>query len=213
MSSDTPTRRRKSRAETQVETRQRLLEAAATTFARKGYAGASLGELADAAGYSIGAVYSNFANKEQVFVELMAEHAADRVELFVDALRSARNQPGGSLHELGRLLIENADKNIDVAALQTEFWLHAIRNPDTMAILAEGTRKTLESLHDVLSELLQDHHVDQDVVSVETFAVVVLALYQGLTRQRRTDPARVSEELFGQALSWQLAGMPKLPTS
>ena len=38
---------------------------------------------------------------------------------------------------------------------------------------------------------------------------MVLALFQGLIRQRRIDPTRVPEELFGQALAWQLAGMPK----
>ena len=55
---------------------------------------------------------------------------------------------------------------------------------------------------------LEDHGVDRSVTP-ESFAVVVLALYQGLVRQRRTDPGRVSEDLFGQALAWQIAGMPK----
>jgi hypothetical protein len=133
------------------------------------------------------------------------------VATVADALRSDRDQPGGSLGELGRLLIDAADKNTEVAASQTEFWLHAIRNPDTMEILAAGTRGTLDLLRDVVTELLEDHHVDQSVVSPETLAVSVPALYQGLIRQRRTDPSRVSEDLFGQVPSWQLASMPKLP--
>ncbi len=182
------------------------------TFARKGYAAASLDEIADEAGFSVGAVYSNFSNKEQLFSELMAERAADRVEVNAEVLRSARDQPGRALDELGRLLITAADKNIEVAALQTEFWLHAIRNPDTMEVLANGTRKTLELLRELVTGLLEDHRVDQSIVDPDAFAVAVLALYQGLIRQRRTDPSRVSEELFGQVLSWQLAGMPKLPT-
>lgn len=210
---EAPPRRRKTRAQAQAQTRQRLLEAAATTFARKGYTAASLDEIADAAGYSVGAVYSNFSSKEQLFSELMAERAADRVETVAAALQSAREQPGSALGELGRMLIDAADKNIEVAALQTEFWLHAIRNPDTMDILATSTGGTLELLRNVVAGLLDDHNVDQSIVTPETFAVVVLALYQGLIRQRRTEPSRVSEELFGQVLSWQLAGMPKLPTN
>lgn len=213
MTTDEAPRRRKTRAQAQAQTRQRLLEAAATTFARKGYTAASLDEIADAAGYSVGAVYSNFASKEQLFSELMAERAADRVETVAAALQSAREQPGSALGELGRMLIDAADKNIEVAALQTEFWLHAIRNPDTMDILATSTGGTLELLRNVVAGLLDDHNVDQSIVTPETFAVVVLALYQGLIRQRRTEPSRVSEELFGQVLSWQLAGMPKLPTN
>jgi hypothetical protein len=106
------------------------------------------------------------------------------------------------------MLIAVADKDIEVAALQTEFWLHAVRNPDTMTILARTNDKTIELLQDVIAGLLEYRGVDE-TVSRESFTVVVLALYQGLIRQRRIDPGRVSEDLFGQALSWQIAGMPK----
>lgn len=213
MANDQPQRQRKTRAQAQAETRRRLLDAAAVTFARKGFAAASVEEIAEQAGFSVGAVYSNFSGKEELFAELMAERAAGRVETVAEALRSAGEQPGGSMGELGRALIDAADKNIEVAALQTEFWLHAIRNPDTMEILAESTATTLESLVGVVSGLLAEHNVDQNIVTPESFAVAVLALYQGLVRQRRTDPSRVPEELFGNILTWQLAGMPKLPTT
>lgn len=213
MANDQPQRQRKTRAQAQAETRRRLLDAAAVTFARKGFAAASVEEIAEQAGFSVGAVYSNFSGKEKLFAELMAERAAGRVETVAEALRSAGEQPGGSMGELGRALIDAADKNIEVAALQTEFWLHAIRNPDTMEILAESTATTLESLVGVVSGLLAEHNVDQNIVTPESFAVAVLALYQGLVRQRRTDPSRVPEELFGNILTWQLAGMPKLPTT
>ena len=200
--------RRLTRAETRARTRERLLDAAAEVFARKGYGAASVDEIAEAAGFSVGAVYSNFTGKEQLFSELMAQRAAGRVEAIVAAMRSEREQGGNPLDVLGRMLIAAADKDIETAALQTEFWLHAVRNPDTMQILAQGTDRTLDMLRDVVAPLLDDHGVDPSITP-ESFAVVVLALYQGLVRQRRTDPARVSEELFGQALSWQIAGMPK----
>ncbi|MDY6999120.1 MAG: TetR/AcrR family transcriptional regulator [Actinomycetota bacterium] len=200
--------RRLTRAEARAQTRERLLDAAADIFARKGYGAASVEQVAEAAGFSVGAVYSNFSGKEQLFSELMAERAAGRVDAIVEAMQTARAQGGDPLGALGRMLIAAADKDIEAAALQTEFWLHAVRNPDTMAILARGTDRTLARLRDVVAGLLDDHRID-DSVTPESFAVVVLALYQGLVRQRRTDPARVSEELFGQVLSWQLAGMPK----
>ncbi len=201
--------RRLTRAEARAQTRERLLDTAAEVFARKGYGAASVEQIAESAGYSVGAVYSNFAGKEQLFSELMAQRAAGRVEAIVQAMQSARAQGGDPLRALGAMLIAAADKDIEAAALQTEFWLHAVRNPETMEILARGTDRTLGLLRDVVAQLLDDHGVDPSVTP-ESFAVVVLALYQGLVRQRRTDPARVSEELFGQALSWQLAGMPKI---
>ncbi|MBX7450153.1 TetR/AcrR family transcriptional regulator [Mycolicibacterium sp. 3033] len=200
--------RRLTRAEARAQTRERLLDAAAEVFARKGYGAASVELIAESAGFSVGAVYSNFSGKEQLFSELMSQRAAGRVEAIVAAMGSAREQGEDPLAVLGRMLIAAADKDIETAALQTEFWLHAVRNPQTMDILARGTDRTLAMLRDVLAQLLEDHGVDRSVTP-ESFAVVVLALYQGLVRQRRTDPGRVSEDLFGQALAWQIAGMPK----
>jgi len=205
-SNQTP--RRLTRAEARAQTRQRLLDAAADVFAKKGYTAASVDEIAEYAGFSVGAVYSNFPGKEQLFSELMAERAVGRVGAMAEAMRTAREDGQDPLAGLGQMLIAAADKDIEVAALQTEFWLHAVRNPDAMQILAHGSDQTLALLREVLADVLRDNDVDPSVTA-ESFAVVVLALYQGLVRQRRTDPARVSEGLFGQALSWQIAGMPK----
>lgn len=196
------------RAESRALTRSRLLDAAATTFARKGYAAASVEEIAESAGYSVGAVYSNFSGKDHLLSELIADRGVDRVESVAELMKAARDQPGGALAAAGKLLVDVADRDIDAATLQTEFWLHAVRHPEAMPVLAESTNRTVAALRDVLAEVLTAHGID-DTVTPDTFAVVVLALFQGLVRQRRTDPARVSDELFGQVLSWLLAGMPK----
>ncbi|MGF2952208.1 TetR family transcriptional regulator, partial [Mycobacterium sp. THU-M116] len=49
------------------EVRARILDAAASTFARCGFAGASIDAIADAAGFTKGAVYSNFGSKDDLF--------------------------------------------------------------------------------------------------------------------------------------------------
>lgn len=171
-------RKRLTRAEARAQTRRRLLDAAAETFARKGYDAASVEEIAEAAGYSVGAVYSNFSSKEQLFSELRSERAALRLDEVADALRSAQGDPGGPFAKLSRQLVEVADKNIEVAALHTEFWLHAIRNPGAMDVLAESVGQTLQSLTGIAADLLAEHNVDQSVVRPETFAVSLLALHQ-----------------------------------
>lgn len=66
-------RPRLSRRESREQTRRRILDAAAEEFAERGFHGASLAEVADRAGYTIGAVYSNFAGKDALFHALMAE--------------------------------------------------------------------------------------------------------------------------------------------
>ncbi|WP_454789987.1 TetR/AcrR family transcriptional regulator [Mycolicibacterium lutetiense] len=205
-SGDEATPVRLTRAETRARTRAALLDAAARTCARKGYAAASVDEIAAAAGYSVGAVYSNFSSKEQLFSELMNERASGRLDQVVQSI--SEDADGGPLTALGRVLVEIADNDIEFEAIQGEFWLHAVRNPDAMGILQDRSARTLAALREILADALERNNID-DSVSVGGFAVVVLALFQGLIRQRRIDPDRVPAELFGQALAWQLAGMPK----
>src|SRR5579883_3082128 len=102
-----PRPRRLSRAEAKEHTRDRLLDAAAALFARKGFAGASLEEIAESAGYSVGAVYSNFAGKEQLFLELLAARRskasarrATAFSAFVEEASSGNSEPFGALSRL-----------------------------------------------------------------------------------------------------------------
>lgn len=70
---------RLTRAQAQARTRAELLAAAARVFKRRGYEGASVAEIADDAGYSHGAVYSNFAGKDDLFLALYEGWVAERV--------------------------------------------------------------------------------------------------------------------------------------
>jgi AcrR family transcriptional regulator len=67
------------RAESQAQTRADLLEAAARVFKRRGYEGASIADIADEAGYSHGAVYSNFDGKDDLILALYEQWVARRV--------------------------------------------------------------------------------------------------------------------------------------
>lgn len=79
---------RLTREQSQALTRERLLEAAGNVVARDGYDGASVDRIAEAAGYSKGAFYSNFASKEDVLDHLLESHAGrdvlDLTELLAD---------------------------------------------------------------------------------------------------------------------------------
>src|SRR5215218_5642130 len=81
-------RKRKTQAERREDTREEILAAAAGVFARSGFHGTSIDAVAEAAGFSRGAVYYNFADKEELFLELLdrrcAERAQDLREVFAD---------------------------------------------------------------------------------------------------------------------------------
>ena len=66
--------------------RRRLLDAALTVFAERGFASANLDQVAAAAGLTKGAIYSNFANKDELFFAMMADQVLRRVETIEAAM-------------------------------------------------------------------------------------------------------------------------------
>src|SRR6201986_2289086 len=93
-------KQRLTRQESRLETRTWLLESAAQLFARGGYEGASVDVIAESAGYSKGAFYSNFESKEAIFLELL--HAHKRREIEALARLIARDLPAAELLALIR---------------------------------------------------------------------------------------------------------------
>ena len=205
MSSDTP-RQRLTRAESRARTRGLLLDAAARTFARKGYAGASVEEIAEAAGFSIGALYSNFANKEDLFLELCAAYNADRIAEAAGVLTEQEAGTQEGVNALGQVLIDAADKDTDFALLQAEFWLYAARNPHALEAMASQLRKPRVALEQLVAGALVDGDAPPEA-SPAAVAVIVAALFDGLVRQRRIDPSQVPEDLFGLAMRWLFLGI------
>jgi AcrR family transcriptional regulator len=198
-------RQRLTRAQAKAQTRERLLDAAASLFARRGFAGTSVEQIAESAGYSVGALYSNFASKERLFLELLTTRVSDRIGSVAEILAAA---PGADpLDELSRLLVTVADRNAEFVALQAEFWLHAVRNPDFMAAIAGQLREQVEVLERLVAAAMEQRRGPVPGVSARTVTIVVVSLFQGLVRQRLIDPASVPDDLFGQALGWLMTGL------
>lgn len=72
--------RRLTREQSQALTRSKLLASARSLVARVGYESATIDLIADGAGFSKGAFYSNFSGKEDLFLELLEIHAGQDVE-------------------------------------------------------------------------------------------------------------------------------------
>jgi AcrR family transcriptional regulator len=80
-------RKRMTREDSRDQTTQRLLDAAQKLIAKKGLSAASVEDIAEAAGYTRGAFYSNFSSKGDLFIELLRrDHQKTTAEL--NALRT-----------------------------------------------------------------------------------------------------------------------------
>lgn len=62
---------RLTREQSRDQTRQRLLDAAQSIFLAKGFVAASVEDIAELAGYTRGAFYSNFSSKSELFLQLL----------------------------------------------------------------------------------------------------------------------------------------------
>ena len=101
-------------------TRERLLESAAHEITRHG-AGASVRDIAEAAGYSQGAVYANFESKELMFLELLRRHMEKEAGELEALLSRADHQPGGALAALNSWLeTMNADRDWSVLSMELQ---------------------------------------------------------------------------------------------
>ena len=101
MASDTATSRRTARREAQTKlSREHVLDAAEDVFSRKGFHDATIKEIAEVAEFSVGAVYSFFENKDDLFRQLFVRRGAEFVAGMHDAIGDPAGDPEQQLHAL-----------------------------------------------------------------------------------------------------------------
>jgi AcrR family transcriptional regulator len=140
----TPERRRQ-------QTREHLLAAAADVFARRGYHESTLEEVAAAAGFTKGAVYSNFDGKDDLFLSLLEHYVAAMFARVRSTLGASDVPAGERLGDFVQLAVENFEHERDSAALYLEFWLYAVRHPEARSRLADIDRAQARAIEAIVS--------------------------------------------------------------
>jgi AcrR family transcriptional regulator len=182
------------RKESQERTREQLVAAAAKVFARRGYHRATVDEIASEAGFTIGALYSNFKTKEDLFLAIADRQAARRVAE-ISAVGDAATgdaEPGEAAAAQMRSFLE-ADP--DWPLLFYEFWSLSVRNPELGDELAERR----DAIRDALAETLQrvaEHHGFKLRFPAPVLATAIAACLNGLAFERAADPEALPEEVF-----------------
>lgn len=116
------------REQRQRQTRQQLLDAGRRLIVEKGFGGASLRDIAQAAGYSQGAFYSNFDSKEALLLELLREHMAQETEQLAGIFSHEDDSTTALMAGLERWAA-TLDHNPDWSVLAVELLLHTQRSP------------------------------------------------------------------------------------
>ena len=189
---------RPSRKERQEHTRRCLLESAGRVFARRGLTQASVDEVAADAGFTKGAVYANFASKEELFLTMLDAKFAARLDAMDRAL-STDEPPEAQARAAGRDFVTHLDLDPDWARLFIEAGLHASRD--------EGFREQLltryAAMRERMAELLRRraHAGGFDPgVPFEQLATMVFAMANGVAFERLVEPDAVPDDLFSSML-------------
>ena len=178
------------------EVRGRVLQAAGEVFAERGFAAASLDQVAAAAGFTKGAVYSNFGSKDELFLALMeAEVAPGSTSSRRPAHdRRPRRRPGR--RRRGALPPRHATWQL----LFLEFWQRAVRDPDVRRAFVASRRDLRARVTDVVERFLAERPV-RTGWDAASLTVVLLALANGLALEALPDPDAVPDDLLTRVLA------------
>src|SRR5258708_7005330 len=194
---------RLTREERKRATREQLLDAARVVFARAGYHGASVEDIASQAGYSTGALYSNFEGKEDLFLALLERVLDDQIATLQEVAHRgsvADRARGGAASFMAFV-----EREPQMVMLFMEFWAYAVRDPRVRPKVAARFAEVRRALTQLIVDGARDFELGL-VLAAAQLAIAIDALADGIARQKLADPDAVPADLLGSSLSLLLAG-------
>jgi AcrR family transcriptional regulator len=190
----TPERRRQ-------QTRDHLLAAAAQVFADRGFYGASLDEVAAVAGFTKGAVYSNFESKEALFLALFKANYDREMKALRETLVASDVPPEFRLSDFVALIREQtrqAGGNLGV--LYQEFWLYAARNPTAREQLTRFADQNVREVAEILEAEWKRQGLEPSEPA-ERVARIIVVLFHGIGLLGVLQPEVVDDALIETAIA------------
>ncbi len=203
----THTAGRLTREQSRANTRERLLSAARSVFARSGFHGASVEEIASEAGFSTGALYSNFDGKEDLFLVLMEREIDKHAREIADAVGAratvAERATGGA-----RQWMTMIEREPEALLLFMEFWAYGVRDARVRPKVAARFAQMRELLTKLIADGVREFDLELQIPA-EQLAVTIDALADGIARQKLADPDAVPDDLMGRVLSLLFAAVTR----
>jgi len=172
-------------------TRNLLLDAAEEVFARRGFDAAALEDIADAAGYTRGAIYSHFGSKAELFLAVVERQRQQFLDGFADVVESFHSLDDLHADEIadrwGQILAAQGSHR---ASLGYEFTLFLLRNPEARARVASQRDETAHALADYIAKGIARLGGELAMDAVD-LARVILAANDGVTLHSLLDEQAV----------------------
>jgi AcrR family transcriptional regulator len=180
-------------------TRRHLLEAAAIVFARDGFHGARLDDVASLAGFTKGAVYSNFTSKDDLFLALLDDRVDTQVAITSEVLDLGPHDRAEQFPLIRELLRSTLFGDDAFAVLYLEFVLYARRNPAAREKLIASARRERSLVEAMIGR--EQGNVDAvPPYPIGTLAEFSRAVFNGLSLTRLVDPEAITERTLDDTL-------------
>ena len=191
-----PTRREERKEETRAE----LVATAAKLFARRGFHGASVGEIARAAGYSTGAIYWHFSGKDDLFLAVYEAFAAGLARDVDEIFARGDGDLSDRARDAADRWMARVEREPEFLILAHEFLVHAWREPE----LRREFEHRLASVRLALARTIAEEAAAENrrlELPAEDLATVMRALGSALGLAKLADPEAVREDLFGDVMA------------
>src|SRR5258708_4528427 len=178
------------------QTRLRLLEAAAEVFARRGYHAATVDDVAEEDGYTVGALYSNFAGKQELLLAMLDEHFDQEMVAYKE-ISSQRATAEEKARGSADYWMDFLETNPHFFPLFIEFWGLALRDPELREQFNARVRAFRSAVADLMRADAAELGLELPTDAAQSLATVVSAIGNGLALNMLADPKVVPRELFG----------------
>ncbi len=200
---------RLTQSERKQQTRSVLVERAREVFLERGFHGASLDEIADRAGYSKGAVYSNFVGKDELFLAVLDAHFERRANV-LRAVVLDEDRLEDSYRAVGWSMVSADLGEPRWTPLLLEFWGHASRRPALREAVADRREQFFALISGLISEL-GDRHGVTFAIPAKEIARGSNALARGIALDRLLAPDSVSATGFVELHTAYVMGLTRFP--
>jgi AcrR family transcriptional regulator len=192
------------RRQKQAETRSSLLRSAAKLFCRHGLEGASVEEVAQDAGYTKGAFYSNFKSKEELFLVMLDEKFGSELDR-IDELLAGTGEPGDEARDAAQDFVRYIHSDPEWPRLYFEFVAYAARNDEFRQELATRHRALRARLTEIYRRWSADFPTPPPI-PIEDVAAMTDFMGDGFILDQLVDP-ELDDELYATMLAIFFRGL------
>jgi AcrR family transcriptional regulator len=196
---------RLTRKEKQARTRQSLLRSAAKLFACNGMQQASIEDVAEDAGYTKGAFYANFKSKEELFLAMLDERFAERLEE-IESAASSDEDFEDQARRAGADFARYVAADPEWERLFFEFAALATRNEDFRQELVTRYHALRERMAELYAARIERTGTEPPV-PVDELAMMVFAMANGIAMEKLLEPDAVPDHLYPTMLQALLIGL------